>query len=74
MALFDARIKLEEELHSLQQKVPNWATHTRQTSIEATIGHLLSLEPTNEELLKEDITMSRPLLLEYVLGKMKTKQ
>ena len=73
MALFDARIKLEEELHSLKHKVPNWSTKNRQISIETTIGNLLSLEPTNEELLDEKLTLNKPLLLEYVLGKMQTE-
>ena len=67
MALFDARIKLEEELYSLKHKVPYWSTKNRQISIETAIGNLLSLEPTNEELLEERLTLNKPLLLEYVL-------
>ena len=53
MALFDARIKLEEELHSLKHKAPNWSTNNRQISIENAIGNLLSVEPITEELLDE---------------------
>ena len=73
MALFDARIKLEEELHSLKHKAPNWSTNNRQISIENAIGNLLSVEPTNEELLDVKLMLNKPLLLEYVLSKMKAE-
>ena len=32
----------------------------------------MSLEPTNEELLEKELTISKPALLEYVLLQMKT--
>ena len=71
-ALFDTRIKLYEELDSLQNKTPNWNTTNRQNTLKHTIHHLLSLEPTNEELLENDLTISKPALLEYILLQMKT--
>ena len=70
-ALFDTRIKLYEELSSLQNKVPNWNTQTRKATLEYTIGVLISNEPTNEELLQNKLTVSKPTLLEYVLQQMK---
>ena len=60
IGLFEARIKLEEELHSLETKVPNWNTHTRQNTLRHTIAHLLSNEPTNSTLIDRDLTISKP--------------
>ena len=45
----------------------------RQISIKTTIGNLLSLECINEELLDEKLTLNKPLLLQYVLGKIQTE-
>ena len=69
IALFDTRIKLEEELYSLETKVPTWNTQTRQNTLKFSIAQLLSPEPTNESLLKNDLTITKPNLLEYVLQK-----
>ena len=71
LGLFEARIKLEEELHSLQTKTPLWNTQIRQNSLQHTIALLLSQEPTNEALLNRPLTISKPQLLEFILMKMK---
>ena len=71
IGLFEARIKLEEELHSLQTKTPLWNTTTRQKALEHTIAQLLSLEPTNEALLNRSLSISKPQLLEFILLKIK---
>ena len=71
IALLDTRIKLEEELYSLETKVPSWNTQTRQNTLNFSIAQLLSLEPTNASLLERDLTITKPNLLEYVLQKMK---
>ena len=71
-ALFDTRIKLYEEYMSLHRKIPNWQTDNRKNTLEFTILQLMSLEPTNEELLDDDLTISKPAMLEYVLLQMKT--
>ena len=71
-ALFDTRIKLYEEYISLHRKVPSWNTHIRKQSLAHTIHKLMSLEPTNEELLAKELTICKPSLLEYVLLEMKT--
>ena len=71
-ALFDTRIKLYEEYMSLHRKTPNWQTKERKTTLEYTILNLMSLEPTNEELLENELEISKPALLEYVLLQMKT--
>ena len=71
-ALFDTRIKLYEEYISLHEKVPNWNTDARKKTLEYTLNLLLSHEPTNEELLENPLTISKPALLEYVLLQMKT--
>ena len=71
-ALFDTRIKLYEEYKSLHTKIPNWNTQVRSNTLEYTINLLLSNEPTNEELLQNKLSISKPALLEYVLLQMKT--
>ena len=71
-ALFDTRIKLYEEYVSLHRKTPTWNTKNRKKSLEYTIHTLMSLEPTNEELLAKELTICKPALLEYVLLEMKT--
>ena len=71
IALFEARIKLEEELHSLQTKTPHWNTHKRQNALQYTIAHLMSLEPTNEALIDRPLSISKPQLLEFILLKIK---
>ena len=71
IGLFEARIKLEEELHSLHTKTPHWNTSTRQNTLEHTIAQLLSLEPTNEALLSRPLSISKPQLLEFILLKIK---
>ena len=71
IALFEARIKLEEELYSLETKTPTWNTHTRQNTLRHTIAHLLSNEPTNETLINRELTINKPNLLEFILQKMK---
>ena len=70
-ALFDTRIKLYEEYISLHKKVPNWNTQTRKRTLEYTMNLLLSNEPTNEELLQNNLTITKPALLEYTLLQMK---
>ena len=60
-----------EEYISLKEKVPNWNTVTRRTTLEHTICILLSNEPTNDELLQNKLTITKPALLEYVLLQMK---
>ena len=70
-ALFETRIKLYEEYMSLYTKVPNWNTQARKNTLQYTINLLLSNEPTNEELLQNTLTISKPALLEYVLLQMK---
>ena len=45
MALFDVRIKLEEERYSIKHKDLNWSTNNRQITLENAIGKLLSNEP-----------------------------
>ena len=57
---------------SLHRKIPNWQTDNRKNTLEFTILQLMSLEPTNEELLDDDLTISKPAMLEYVLLQMKT--
>ena len=64
-------MKLYEELVSLRTKTPNWKTDERKRTLSFTIHQLMSLEPTNEELLQNDLTISKPALLEYVLHQMK---
>ena len=71
-ALFDTRIKLYEEYRSLCFKVPNWKTQARKNTLEYTMNLLLSNEPTNDELLQNTLTISKPALLEYILLQMKT--
>ena len=71
-ALFETRIKLYEEYMSLHTKIPNWNTQNRKDTLEFTMNTLLSLEPTNEELLAGDLTINKAALLEYVLLQMKT--
>ena len=71
LGLFESRIKLEEELHSLRTKTPLWNTHSRQSTLELTIAHLLSLEPTNEALINRSLSISKPQLLEFILHKIK---
>lgn len=71
IGLFEARIKLEEELYSLQTKTPLWNTQNRQDTLLYTIAHLLSLEPTNETLLSRLLSISKPQLLEFILQKIK---
>ena len=71
IGLFEARIKLEEELYSLQTKTPHWNTKTRQDTLEHTIAQLMSLEPTNEALLSRQLSISKPQLLEFILLKIK---
>ena len=71
IALFESRIKLEEELHSLQTKTHFWNTHTRQNTLQYTIAQLLSHEPTNEALINRPLSISKPQLLEFVLQKIK---
>ena len=71
-ALFDTRIKLYEEYTSLQRKVPNWNTQSRKHTLEYTMNLLLSNEPTNEELLQNNLTISKSALLEFTLLQMKT--
>ena len=61
-----------EEYISLKEKVPSWNTETRETTLEHTICTLLSNEPTNDELLQNKLTITKPALLEYVLLQMKT--
>ena len=70
-ALFDTRMKLYEEYISLHTKVPKWNTQARKNTLEYTINLMLSNEPTNEELLENTLTISKPALLEYVLLQMK---
>ena len=71
-ALFDTRVKLYEEYMSLYRKIPTWETKDRGNTLEFTIIQLMSLEPTNEELLETDLTINKPALLEFVLLQMKT--
>ena len=70
-ALFDTRIKMYEEYRSLHTKVPNWNTQARRHTLEYTMHLLLSNEPTNEELLQNPLSISKPALLEYILLEMK---
>ena len=70
-ALFETRIKLEEELKSIQDKVPNWNTQHRQNTLLLTIAILLSNEPTNEELIDRPLDVNKPQLLEFILHNMK---
>ena len=60
-----------EEYVSLHTKVPNWNTQARKNTLEYTMNLLLSNEPTNEELLQNTLTISKPALLEYTLLQMK---
>ena len=62
---------LEEELHQIETKIPNWNTQSRQNTLRHTIAHLLSNEPTNSILIDRDLTISKPNLLEFILQKMK---
>jgi exonuclease III len=71
IGLLEARIKLEEELSSLQNKTPHWNTQNRQNTLQHTIGHLLSNEPTNETLIERPLTIDKPNLLEFILLKIK---
>ena len=71
ICLLETRIKLEEELYSLQTKTPHWNTQTRQDTIKHTIANLLSLEPTNEELINRPLSISKPQILEFILLKIK---
>ena len=71
ISLFEARIKLEEELYSLQTKAPHWNTQIRQNTLQHTIAHLMSQEPTNEALLSRPLSISKPQVLEFVLLKIK---
>ena len=57
---------------SLHKKTPTWNTCDRKRTLKYTIHKLMSLEPTNEELLAKELTISKPALLEYVLLQMKT--
>ena len=70
-ALFDTRLKLYEEYMSLHTKTPNWNTQSRKDTLEYTMNLLLSFEPTNEELLENELTINKAALLEYVLLQMK---
>ena len=57
---------------SLHTKTPTWNTQDRKGTLEFTMNLLLSQEPTNEELLENDLTINKAALLEYVLLQMKT--
>ncbi len=70
IALFESRIKLQEELHSLETKVPTWNTIQRQNTLRITISILLSNEPTNETLINRETSISKPNVLEFILQKM----
>ena len=71
IGLFEARIKLEEELHSLKTKAPHWNTQNRQNTLQHTIAQLMSQEPTNEALLSRPLSISKPQILEFILLKIK---
>ena len=70
-SLFNTRIALQEELEAIKTVVPNWKTQERTDTLNNTIATLLSLEPTNEELLQNSLQISTPNLLELTLTKMK---
>jgi hypothetical protein len=71
IGLLEARIKLEEEQSSLQNKIRNCNTHNRQNALRHTIALLLSNEPTNETLIERTLTIEKPNLLEFILQKIK---
>ena len=71
IGLFEARIKLQEELYSLQTKAPHWNTQNRQNTLQHTIAQLMSMEPTNEALINRPLSISKPQLLEFILLKIK---
>ena len=70
ISLLESRIKLEEELHSIETKIPTWKTDTRKDTLKHTIAILLSNEPTNEALINRSLTITKPTLLEYILKHM----
>merc|ERR1712074_286009 len=70
-SLFNTRIALQEELETIKTTVPSWKTQERTDTLNNTIATLLSLEPTNEELLQNNLQISTPNLLELTLTKMK---
>ena len=56
---------------SLHNKTPDWNTETRKKTLEYTMCLLLSVEPTNDELLENELTINKAALLEFVLIQMK---
>ena len=58
-SLFNSRIHLEEELHSIQTIIPTWETTERINTLENTIATRLSMGTTNEELLNNDLQISK---------------
>ena len=70
-SLFDAIIQIEEELHTIKTKVPNWNTTLRQQLVTNTIGILLSNELTIEELLENGLEIGQAALLELTLNDMR---
>ena len=71
MGLLAARIKLEEELFSLETTTLDWPTQNRKHSLECALGIILSCEPTNGELLSEPLITTYDTLLEVILSNMR---
>ena len=67
----NARMKIEEELHSIKTKVTSWNTTLHQQLLTNTIVLLLSNEPTIEELLENGSEFGQAALLELTLNDMR---
>ena len=72
-AMMDARIRLQEEIHAIETLVPTWKTEQRKSTLNTTIAVLLSMEPTAEELLTQEMDIGKAALLEYILNNMKSE-
>ena len=70
-SMMETRIHMEEELHAIQNLIPSWNTSNRENALKHTIAILLSTEPSNEDLMRENFSIPKADLLELVLANLK---
>ena len=62
---------MEEEIQALEETTLEWQTNDRLTALHYTVATLLSNEPTNDEIMKREMAVTKSTLLETVLMTMK---
>jgi hypothetical protein len=72
-ALFESRMSIEEEYNSIINNIPDWKTEERKRTLNHTIDTQPSNEPTIEELLTNELDISKPTLLELTLNYMRNE-